>query len=188
MLNLETLRVRIGLLATDTSKDTELTAAMNTALAIAERYCNRFFAFGNQTETFVHKFGSAVQLHRIPVTSISEMSPEHAYHIDADAGLIHFDHTAADHSFVIKYIGGYDVDSLPADLEWALYSIFDGTYASMSGGGATVAAGAIESITIADVGTVRYSTGAKAVATTSAFGPVSPETAAILDLYRIEEC
>ena len=179
MLNIETLRTRIGLLATDTTKDAELNAAIETAISIAERYCNRFFGYGDQTETFIHKYGHAIQLHRIPVTAVKDMNPEYSHHIDAESGLIHFDHTVAEHSFVINYTGGFSPDTLPADLEWALLSIFDGTYASMSGGGSTVAAGAIESITIADVGTVRYATGAKAATVATAFGPVTPETASI---------
>ena len=38
-------RIRAGLTAGDTSADTQIQVAMDQALSLAERYCDRFFMF-----------------------------------------------------------------------------------------------------------------------------------------------
>ena len=79
---------------------------------------------------------------------------------------------------------------LPADLELALWMIFDQVWATLPGGGAgTSAAGqGIESITIPDVGTIRFGSGGASGAAGGASGVLPLSSTTILNLYRLEVC
>jgi len=191
MISLEKLRVRAGYPVADTTHDVALSVGINTAIALAEKYCNRRFMHANDTEVFTHVHGPAFQLHRLPILNVLAHGSATPTHVDKEAGVVYFDGYNDQHQITIVYEGGYTDFTLPQDLELALLTIFDNTYAATSGaGGATTAAGAIESVTLADVGTVRFATGDAAAAASSAgaMGGLIPAMATgILDLYRIPE-
>ena len=125
---IEKLRVKAGLIPTDTSKDTELESAADVALSIAEGYCDRYFLKATQEETFVHILNRSVLLKRYPVESITTFDPKFRYHIDMPVGAILFDGNVFEHELKITYEGGYD--PVPDDLELALMMIFEKVYSS----------------------------------------------------------
>lgn len=192
MLTIENKRLRAGLSATDTTKDSEVNAAFSTALTIAESYCNRKFMFSVDSETFTRDDGIRLQLHRIPVTKYTEPAGHEFTYFAKKSGVALIAAAAAAETVTIDYEGGYTDATIPADLELALLLIFDSTYASLkpsAAGGGTVGAGGIESVTLKDVGTVRFATGSGSSSNSSGVsGLLSSDAASILRFYRIEEC
>lgn len=187
-LSMETLRVRLGLAPTDTSRDDEITRASGTAMALMELYCDRKFPVADETEIFAHLEGSNIQLRRYPIITVTGIRDANgqevtAYHVSRERGIIRLDGYRNFHEVTVEYSGGYLLDEFPADLAMAFYTLFD-TQVATGGGGGGLAAGAIQSVTLDDVGTVRYATGAAAEAAASGQTFLDPITASILDLYR----
>ena len=162
--DLETAKNRLNI--TDASKDDEIQLALDTALSVAENYCDRKFMFEtNVVEDFIYKTNESFAVERYPIDKINNGENEsgqavqnNLYEIDVDAGLIKFQKGFPNQSFKVNYDGGYKV--LPLDLELALWSIFDKIWAmtqSSTGGGVVV--GGIESVAITGVGSVKYSSG-----------------------------
>jgi hypothetical protein len=121
------------------------------------------------------------------------------YHVHKLFGRLELKNYNRSDDLYVKYSGGYVV--FPADLELALWGIFDATFASidkaMSGegitGGSGTGYGDISSINIPDVGTVSFastasSTTTSAVAAQNAlwgrFGPFFM----LLDSYKDHSC
>ena len=162
--DLETAKNRLNI--TDASKDDEIQLALDTALSVAENYCDRKFMFEtNVVEDFIFKTNESFAVERYPIDKINSSENESGqavtdnfYEIDADAGLIKFAKGFPNQSFRVDYDGGYK--ELPLDIELALWSIFDKIWAmtqSSTGGGVVV--GGIESVAITGVGSVKYSSG-----------------------------
>ena len=162
--DLETAKNRLNI--TDASKDDEIQLALDTALSVAENYCDRKFMFEtNVVEDFIFKTNESFAVERYPIDKINSSENESGqsvtdnfYEIDADAGLIKFSKGYPNQSFRVDYDGGYK--KLPLDIELALWSIFDKIWAmtqSSTGGGVVV--GGIESVAITGVGSVKYSSG-----------------------------
>lgn len=162
--DLETAKNRLNI--TDASKDDEIQLALDTALSVAENYCDRKFMFEtNVVEKFIYKTNESFAVERYPIDKINSSENEsgqavtdNLYEIDADAGLVRFAKGYPNQSFTVNYDGGYKV--LPLDIELALWSIFDKIWAmtqSSTGGGVVV--GGIESVAITGVGSVKYSSG-----------------------------
>ena len=162
--DLETAKNRLNI--TDASKDDEVQLALDTALSVAENYCDRKFMFEtNVVEDFIFKTNESFAVERYPIDKINSSENESGqsvtdnfYEIDADAGLIKFSKGYPNQSFRVDYDGGYK--KLPLDIELALWSIFDKIWAmtqSSTGGGVVV--GGIESVAITGVGSVKYSSG-----------------------------
>lgn len=195
--DLPAARARIGLVAGDTTRDAELTLAMNVALARAERFCNRNFTRRREVREFLHFTGDTAQLHRYPLQAVHSIETDGVvavptgYHIHNDGGRILFDAWQRCHRLVIDYTGGYN--QLPADLELALWLLFDGTLASLNpSAGAAAAAGRViesETHTVPDVGshTVRYATGSAAASGMGDSG-LSADLEAMLRPFRMEVC
>lgn len=154
MYDIQTARIRIGLESTDTSKDVELNAAMDASLKFAELYCDRKFMKQFESERFIHFNQCKVQLIRYPVDSVglvdADDKPNTDWHIDGPDGRITFDGRINAHVLTVDYVGGYEV--LPADLEMALWRLFDSAYGLISSTGGTVGTGQVKAI---------YSAGAK---------------------------
>jgi Phage gp6-like head-tail connector protein len=199
MFDLATAKTRLGI--ADTSKDVLIGSVLNAAKSIAENYCDRKFDYAAETATFTHPQGNTLSLPRYPLNSIVSVThgdnatPEatSAYHWIAGTGQIVFDrYLATAHKITVSYTGGYN--SLPDDLLIALWRIFDTLWADTPGGGAAVggAAGgqAINSITIPDVGTIRYeSSGASGGSGAGGVGGlIDNVTGALLSFYRREKC
>ena len=193
MISIEKLRVRAGLLNTDTSKDAELTASINAVVRLAEQYCNRKFMHSTDKEMFTHEAGKSLQLHRIPVINVLDTGTKIPTHLSKESGVLFLDGWNGEHEVEVFYEGGYTDATLPADLELAFLMMFDGVYSSFkgSGGGASVPAGggAISSISIPDVGTIKYtgSTPAAASGASAASAIIPAGAMAVLDMYQIKE-
>ena len=94
--DLETAKNRLNI--TDASKDDEIQLALDTALSVAENYCDRKFMFEtNVVEDFIFKTNESFAVERYPIDKINSSENESGqavtdnfYEIDADAGLIKF--------------------------------------------------------------------------------------------------
>jgi hypothetical protein len=162
--DLETAKNRLNI--TDASKDDEIQLALDTALSVAENYCDRKFMFESSVvEDFIFKTNESFAVERYPIDKINSSENEsgqavtdNLYTVDQDAGLVRFAKGYPNQSFTVNYDGGYKV--LPLDVELSLWSIFDKIWAmtqSSTGGGVVV--GGIESVAITGVGSVKYSSG-----------------------------
>jgi hypothetical protein len=202
--DLKSARVRVGLNAEDTSKDAQLIGAMNAALAIAENYTDRRFIWvKDESAHFYYQSSNIYSLKRYPIEEITEIIDSDGrfpdYKVHHVLGRIELKSYNRADDLKITYTAGYRI--LPADLELALWGIFDATFASidkaMSGEGISDGSGTgygdISSITIPDVGTVAFastasSTTTSAVAAQNAlwgrFGPFFM----LLDNYRDHSC
>lgn len=170
--------------------------AFDAALAVAERYCDRQFLYAAERATFTHPFTDGLQLSRYPIEQVVAITGGTGvtikdYHAEKGTGLIVLDGVTSAHQVQVDYAGGYK--NLPADLELALWMVFDAIWAQVSNVGAAAAAGssgAITSISVPDVGTIRFDNGsAPAVTGGAAMGGLIPGFAAsILDLYRLKSC
>ena len=176
--DLKSARVRVGLPADDSSKDPQIKGALNAALAIAENYCDRYFVWvENETARFYYEASKRYSLKRYPIEVVSEVVdsdgnfPEYrVHHLMGRLELKNYNYAQ---ELAITYTAGYRV--FPADLELALWGIFDATYASIdkaaSGEGITsgnaAGYGDISSISIPDVGTVSFASTASSTTTSA---------------------
>jgi hypothetical protein len=191
--DIQTARVRVGLLPGDTTKDVELTAAMDATLGIVERYCDRKFTQASESVEFIHFSGNELLLDRYPINTVSAIDADGKeitkYHVKKLDGIISIDGTLSAHVVEVDVDAGYAV--LPADLEMALWMVFDALWPSLngSGAGAAVVTGGISSISVPDVGTIRFATDSKAASTGGGLGGLVPDSAvSLLDLYRRVRC
>ena len=221
--DLETARIRIGLESTDTSKDVELTAAMEASLHYAEKYCDRFFMFQEDVAELIHFESSYVQLHRYPVTAVASIKFDSAdfmvswvplataipigganesswsasrpcgeplevpYHIEKKTGRLVFDSRFYSHELTVNYSGGYAV--LPADLEMALWRLFDSTWSVISAttSSAPVGGGAIKAIS-SQGARVEFDTSSAGSGMGGSGGLSDSFANSILDLYGLKSC
>ena len=155
MFDLATAKTRLNI--TDTTQDVQLQAALDAALAIAEGYCDRYFMHAPaQVEKRTHVAGSSVSLMRYPLDAeptLSGDSPNYKFHTDWDNGVIHFDGNYVDHKLTINYSGGYV--TLPADLEYAFWGIFNGVWSNMNDV-ASAGVGGVGQVGITGVGYIRF--------------------------------
>ena len=193
-------KARKGILPADTTKDLILQVSLDTALALAETYCNRHFMYkAVELETFSYPFARGLQLSRYPLESVTSVTPVGQTAIGTDTyqavlktGQIKSLGWLSAKQIDVTYAGGYKV--LPADLELALWMMFDEVWAGIpggGGGGSAVPSGqVIQSITIPDVGTVRYADGGSSSSGGSGGGGglIPINATAILNLYRLETC
>ena len=202
--DLKSARVRVGLKEDDTSKDPQLKSAINAALAVAENYCDRYFVWvDDEVARFYYQASKRYSLKRYPIEEVTEIRdsdgqfPEYrVHHVLGRIELKQFNY--AD-EIMFTYTAGYRV--FPADLELALWGIFDATFASidkaMSGegisGGNAAGYGDISSINIPDVGTVSFASTASSITTSAVasknalwgrFGPFFM----LLDAYKDHSC
>ena len=181
--DLATARIRTG--TTTDPVDAQMEAILGTAMAIAEKYCSRIFRYVSTIENFKDLASRTVQLSAQPEVSINSVTngtivaPIDSYNVDDVTGVLFGSFFTGKDGISVDYSGGYV--TLPLDLELALWGIFDNVYGQMIKTTVTAAAGGISSVTLADVGTVKYDTGAGA-STGGAF--ITPTTEAILDLYK----
>ena len=186
-------RIKVGLEPSDTSQDADIQMALNTALSLAEQYCDRKFAFARETLTkYADRFSERVFVDRFPINRIYSItgagtnSPE-AHH---DAGVVFTSAGSNPGSKItIDYEGGYK--SLPADLEYCLWQVFAAVWADFdptnANGGNVVVSGEIKKRSIVGVGSVEYTTSADSIASTtvSDWSAVLPgATQAVLNLYK----
>lgn len=183
MYDLATAKTRLNI--TGTTQDVELQVALDTALALAEQYCDRYFMHNaTQKETFVHAYGTSISLKRYPLDADPTIAGDrisYKFHTDWQNGLIHLDGGVADHELTVTYSGGYV--ALPVDLEYALWGVFDNVWGQMQSAGSS-GPGGIDSISLTGVGSIRYNSGGASGG--SGDGPIGPYAKSVLDLYRRE--
>ena len=182
MFDLNTAKTRLNI--TGTTQDAALQVALDAALAIAEGYCDRkFMHTATQVETFTHSAGNSISLIRYPLDSDPTLAGDqktYKFHADWQNGVVHFDGGIAEHKLKVTYSGGYV--TLPGDLEYALWGIFDGVWTQMQSAG-SVSAGGVDKISLVGVGSISYSGGSGGGSGGSG-DPVSGYVQAVLDGYR----
>jgi len=185
---------------TDPSKIALLQPALDAAQAIAERYCDRWFDEADETEEIIPVHLGAVQVKRYPIATVASITAAHGgvigeKHIDKPAGLIYLDGGIGSHDVSVTYHGGYA--TLPPDLELALWLIFDGIWPQfnlpVTGGAVTPGGtGAIASVSIPDVGTIRFDNGSSASSSAggagAAVGFIPATAVSLLEPYRRKSC
>ncbi len=189
-------KVYLGLpAAADPVLDPKLQIGLDTALAVAETYCNRRFTYAAETVVFTHIRSGVLQLSRYPIEQVSSVANDSGsintnnYHFIAGTGQIVFDGYQGGHQVSVTYAGGYKV--LPADLLLALWGIFGQVYGAMSAGGGGAPTGqVVQSITVPDVGTIRYESSGSSTggAGGGAVGMIPATSVSLLDLYRLMVC
>lgn len=168
---------------TSTVLDARYQASLDASLAIIEAYLDRqiLYAAGVEDIIYPHHLGWGVK--RYPLESVDSLGGKAQTsfkQFDADSGVISLDAYAVKDRLEIKYTGGYKV--IPADLLMAMWMVFDAVDATNSGG-ASVAAGAIDSISVPDVGTIRWNNDTSGGGAVS--GGLIPDMAlALLSPYR----
>lgn len=192
---------------TSPDADVLLQGELDVALAIVEQYLDRLllFASGEVEVLMVHQ--PSIQVTRFPIADVASISnaPSTAvgppvgspinhgvYEIHNDAGLILFTHPIVSRRVVVEYSGGYQ--DLPADLLLALWAVFDAVHAVNDPAGAGsggLQAGAVESVTLTGVGTVRFASGASAAAAVASDPDANSLIPAwarlLLDPYRLRK-
>lgn len=73
--DIESARLRIGLPEDNTSQDAALQAAMDTALAVAESYCDRRFLLEEDTQEFSEPIAATLLVRRWPLVSLTSLMP-----------------------------------------------------------------------------------------------------------------
>lgn len=194
MFDTATAKTRLNI--TGTLQDAAINASISTALAVAERYCDRQFAYATDTVKFYEFFGHIMFLPRYPVASvISVTGLPSKYYVNGRLGSIEFGGDVHVADATINYVGGYQV--LPADLELALWLLFDDIWAITPGGGSGAGASGgsgsqISSISVPDVGTLRFDNGksanAGAGANIGAVGIIPANAINLLEPYRRRTC
>ncbi len=197
--DIATAKTKLGIVGT--LQDTQLQAALDTALAIAEKYCDRKFMYAAETASFYMVKAQALKLYRYPVeqiVSITDTSGGTTFGTDTykahlASGTILFDGWHSAREVDVSYAGGYK--TLPADLELALWDVFSSVWSLTPGWGASAGtgapvAGAIKSITVPDVGKIDYDLSGGAAAGSGAGagagGYLTPVAVMLLDKYKAE--
>jgi hypothetical protein len=182
---------------TGTTQDVALQLALDATLAIVETYLDRKLAYATETAKFYYQQGREVLINRypldltVPVTATAAQGgsiASNGFKVHHSSGAIVFGNWAASDELSITYAGGFKV--YPPDLLVALWGVFDSVWPTVngsSGGASTVAAGTIESVSIVDVGTIKFATGAAAAsasASAAGAGLIPAAYLSILDRYR----
>ena len=178
---------KLRLNITDTTQDVEIQAALDAALSIAEAYCDRKFAYAAEEAHYYHVSAGYLFVPRYPIEQVVSVNRDSGqnnvkYKVNKSAGFLDLHGRYSDEELSVTYAGGYV--TLPEDLILALWGIFDGVW-SASQGNTGPAAGAIESVSLTGVGTVRMATGGS-TSTGGSSGAIPAMAAAILSLYRRE--
>lgn len=199
MFDIATAKTKLGIVGT--LQDVQLQAAIDTALAIAEKYCDRKFMYAAETASFYMVKAQSLKLYRYPVEKITSITDPSGgttfgtdtYKANLNDGVLVFDGWHSAREIDVSYAGGYK--TLPADLELALWDIFNSVWSATPGWGATVgavapASGAIKSITLPDVGKIDYDISGGAAAGSGAGsgagGYITPVAVLLLDKYKAE--
>lgn len=142
---------------------------MDTAMAVAERYCDRGIAHKQEVVKYYDIEQDYIQLPRYPVQSIDSWDTgrngETYKHLHRSAGKVMFHGQRFFEEITILYTAGYQ--NLPADLELAMWDIFmtlwDRFGAGAGAGAPTIQLGAVKKKTIVGVGSIEYETGSASV-------------------------
>lgn len=184
-IDLATAYVRSGITQKTPENNALLTEVLNISLAALENYLDRKFIFDGQAESFYYTHFQDYPLDRYPVENVSAIYADGRplnvrYKVHRTTGILKLDHHVFERELRIVYTGGYRV--VPADLEAALWATFQEFLVMVQGQYATTT-GEIDSVTVQDVGTVRFSNNSSFGTGGSLSNPNSgpiPESAAFL--------
>jgi hypothetical protein len=164
---LEAAKERLGIDPADTSHDIEIQTALDVTLVTIETKLSRGLLQQREIMEFPMNDTGYIWVHRFPVQQVYSLTsashsirnftvfPKKARVYVGGAG-----------DYTLDYEGGFQY--LPANLEWAMWAAFDLMYEQISNptaGGATIiqGSGEVQSVTIQDLGTVRFDVGATSV-------------------------
>lgn len=172
LIPIETLRVQTGLVAVDARNDKWITLAFDLAQDAIETFLDRKLEHAHETDAVMHEGGASLSLWRYP--------------IDLAAGPVTVDGVALPSKWVnhlngvvflggyhqpgmvqVDYTGGYTEATLPGVLQRALLEMFNTAYSFVEpddGSGSSSTDKIISRVTLQNVGSVTFATGADAVA------------------------
>jgi hypothetical protein len=196
--NLETAKKRLGIPDDDDSKDADINGAMATSTALAETYCDRHIREVTLSADFDNVTRRTILLRAFPVKAIARITRNPGGDMAEDIGPAEYvlnKTTGAvtgpfsSRVLTIDYTGGYDVYTMPPELEFALWLLFDAVWFSTPGAGASTGStddtGPIKSFTIngvrMDYATDSASSGGGAG---DALGIIPLNAAAVLERYK----
>lgn len=188
------LRARVGIDPSDSSKDDDINAAWDMALALAETYCDRWFSYQTDaSETFTHDGRMTCSLKRYPLESVASVTtlgtdgaPVDGYDFDAASGVVYL-HGVFAHQYKVTYTGGFQ--TFPPDLLFALLLTFDNCWQALFETSASDdAEQAVKAMTVPDVGRLEYATGTESESSPGygAFAALPSNAVALLSRYRRE--
>ncbi len=180
-IDLATAYLRTGITVSPT-EDIRLMGNINVTLAVVENYLDRKFLYDSEKDIFRHTHGRTLKLRRYPVDAVIKTSVSIGKHqVHYELGTIQLHGQRIIEQVEVEYTGGYKV--LPADLEFALWAVFDQFNAQVAGS-TGLAAGAIESVTVSDVGTVRFAGGATDSGSAGGVSAIPEMALSLLQPYR----
>lgn len=212
--NLATAKQRLAI--DNDSQDANVQYALDMALAVAERYCDRRFAFKAETVRYVDNRWPNLLVRRWPIEEVTACTVVYPAGAGTQTKDIDPEDLAIDHergkvslqpvwgartwgaygwraNIELTYSGGYK--TMPPDLQQALWMIFDEVWAATPGMGAEAgASGAIEVKQFAIDGmSLTFGTGSEETAGGQAGGAVGPwgpflplAATSLLQWYRAE--
>jgi hypothetical protein len=158
--DLATAYLRTGLEPTP-ENEAALQFALSATLETVEKYLDRKLMYMADVHQFFYTHHQDFNLERYPVEKVDSIVLDGApisinYKVNSSSGMLKLDHYVFKRELEVTYSGGYKV--IPADLELALWVLFEEMLPLAQGGSSSVSAGAIDSITVQDVGTIRFNT------------------------------
>jgi hypothetical protein len=167
----------------DTSKMSQLTMLMNSAMTIIENYCHRKFILQADQEKFVLDETKTIRLRRFPIASVESVVYANGmelndYLLDAESGTIVFAERVFNSEVLVSYTGGFD--PIPPDVLLALQSVVRKTFNEVTGDTGQ----AIRRMQSPDLGLVEYFDNS-AFQTASGMAVRFGEMFNLLDPYRV---
>jgi hypothetical protein len=187
--DLETAKIKAGIDPADTTQDVALDLAMQQAVAVSERYCDRGLSLADPSlEVFNYFNASQVRLWRYPVIVMAAVLADGVaitdYKLNGNTGQILFPSTLYAGTLEVQSEAGYG--TFPPDLELALWQIFGAVWAlnnSQAGSGTQD----VKSLKIDGVGQVTYASDS-GTSETGIPGLISDAAAGMLEPYKSKSC
>lgn len=178
-------RTRQGLADTDTTHDASINLCLSLALAVVETYLDRKLGYLEDDKHIVYAGNYDALVRRYPIESVKSITNHSgAIRFDARRGLVYVGACAQDMEIV--YTGGYKLADLPQELLFVIWKLFDDHAGDFGLPVAKISAGGtIQSITVPDVGQIRYSDAGSSAAG-DAQGLLSAMMRGVLDRFRAE--
>ena len=186
LLKITDLRVRVGLLITDVTKDTPITDCYTVALLLVEDYLDRRILLETFTEQYTCVHHALVKAWPIDtILKIDGNDPPADLRIDKERGIIYnvnWDNTQ------LQYIGGWPDSEIPAVITMTINDLFDKLWATTPGYGLVSPViqsdGEVKKFSINGVSVEYFQSGE--INTTSASSVIPVRFRNLLDYYRRE--
>lgn len=179
-------RLRQNVAAVDTTYDDQISAALALALSIVETYLDRKLEYLVDDVHIALPGSLDALVRRYPIESVKSITNHSgAIVFDAKRGIVPVPYSNS--PVEVVYTGGYKPGEIPSEIEYVLMKLFDvlapdfglPTVGQVSGS-------TIQSITVPDVGTVRYSESASGSTSLAGIGLLTGTMRGLLDPYRAE--